>query len=129
MRRAPRPEVYYMTTKNSKTADEETNLRYQEVAERKLNHEGRIGYTWRFFPNEAQALDARIAKDGYSDRTSWFREVVLKLPPHERATKAAVAKPKKAKGKKAAKKAAAKPKGVRKSKADIGPAVDAPAAE
>lgn len=99
----------------SKTPETETETRYQPVSDRKVNHEGRIGYTWRFLPHEAEALDARVAKDGYSDRTSWFREVVLKLPPHERRSAAKEEKPSK-KGKKAAKKAAAKPAKAKKVK-------------
>src|SRR5581483_10414173 len=104
---------------------EENTTRYTTVGDRKVNHEGRIGYTWRFFPEEAAALDARIAKDGYTDRTSWFREVVLKLPKLERKA-AAPKKPAKAKkSKKAAKGGEAPAKPVRRSKADIGAPADA----
>lgn len=103
--------------------DEQTN-RFTTVANRKINHEGRIGYTWRLFPEEAKALDAAIAKAGYTDRTSWFREEVLGLPPHERKTAPKKEKPaKKAKKEKPAKKA--KKTGARTSKADIGPAPEA----
>ena len=79
--------------------------RYSDVKARSVGEDGRIGYTWRFFPEEARALDKIVADSGYQDRTAWFREKVLKLPPLVRESKAKKEKP--AKAKKAAKKAKA----------------------
>ena len=95
-------------------------VRYWDTTKRKVGDDGRIGYTWRLTPDEADKLDSMVEKGGYSDRTAWFREKVLGLPALVRSTK-----PKKS-AKKPAKKAKAKSKKpVRKSKADIGePAVE-----
>ena len=71
-------------------------VRFMDTKERTTGKDGRIGYTWRFFPDEAKALDEKVEKSGYTDRTAWFREKVLGLPPLERKTK-----PKGKKGKKA----------------------------
>jgi hypothetical protein len=76
--------------------------RYMETKARTVGEDGRIGYTWRFLPEEAKALDAIVAKSDYTDRTAWFREEVLGLPALVREKKEPKAKPAKAKkGKKA----------------------------
>lgn len=85
-------------------------VRFMETKARTVGEDGRIGYTWRFTPEEAKELDRRVEKDGYTDRTAWFREEVLGLPALERKTPKKAEKAKKAGkkgGKKGSKKAAA----------------------